>query len=238
LQPADETSNGGKALVYEEDAGGEGTRKLRVLLADDHDVVRKGLRLLFENNFPFEVVEARTAREAVNWARDDATDLVFLDVRMPEQDGLWALQEIRKTRPDLPVLMLSTFSDDDYVNRAVDLGANGYVLKEANVHQLREAIDTALSGRGLYLHPSVAQRFLLRRRHVDRTPGSLSDRELEVLQLVARGATNDDIANQLYVSEKTVKSHLSSIFRKLEVTNRTQAAAKALREGIVRLDQS
>lgn len=210
-------------------------QQLRVLLADDHDVVRKGLRLLFENHFPFDVIEARSAEEAVSWAKDEETDLVFLDVRMPERDGLWALEEIRKERTDLPVLMLSTFSDDEYVTRAVDAGANGYVLKEATVHQLREAIDTALSGKGLYLHPSVAQRFLLRSRSDQRYGNTLSARELEVLERVAVGATNDDIAQALFVSEKTVKSHLSNIFRKLEVSNRTEAAAKALREGIVEL---
>lgn len=207
--------------------------KLRVLLADDHDVVRKGLRLLLENHFPFDVVEVSRAQDAVAYAKDEEVDLVFLDVRFPEKDGLWALAEIRKDRPELPVLMLSTFGDDDYVHRAVESGAQGYVLKEATTHQLREAVDTALNGKGLYLHPSVAQRFLLRRRSEERYGDSLTDRELEVLQLVAEGATNDTIADALYVSEKTVKSHLSSIFRKLEVTNRTQAASKALREGIV-----
>lgn len=209
------------------------TEQLKVLLADDHDVVRKGLRLLLETHFPFDVVEVSTAPDAVAYARDGGVDLAFLDVRFPEKDGLWALAEIRKERPDLPVLMLSTFGDDDYVHRAVESGAQGYVLKEATTHQLREAVDTALDGKGLYLHPSVAQRFLLRRRSEERYGDALTDRERQVLQLVAEGATNDTIADTLYVSEKTVKSHLSSIFRKLEVSNRTQAASKALREGIV-----
>lgn len=211
----------------------EDTEQLKVLLADDHDVVRKGLRLLLETHFPFDVVEVSTAPDAVAYARAGDVDLVFLDVRFPEKDGLWALAEIRKERPDLPVLMLSTFGDDDYVHRAVESGAQGYVLKEATTHQLREAVDTALDGKGLYLHPSVAQRFLLRRRSEERYGDALTDRERQVLQLVAEGATNETIADTLYVSEKTVKSHLSSIFRKLEVTNRTQAASKALREGIV-----
>lgn len=213
----------------------ESAEKLKVLLVDDHDVVRKGLRLLLENHFPFEVLEAATADDGIRSASDPEIGLVFLDVRLPGKDGLQALAEIRADRPDLPILMLSTFDDDDYVHTAIEEGAQGYVLKEASTHQLREAIDTALSGTGLYLHPSVAQRFLLRRRSEERYAGSLTGRELEVLKLVAEGATNDDIASKLFVSEKTVKSHLSSIFRKLEVTNRTQAASKALREGIVRL---
>jgi len=214
---------------------GQGSDRLKVVLVDDHDVVRKGLRLLLENHFPFEVTEGRTAEEAVTWAQDPEVGLVLLDVRFPGNDGLWALAEIRKIRPDIPILMLSTFSDDEYVRRAIEGGANGYVLKEASTHQLREALDTALNGAGLYLHPSVAQRYLLRRRSEEKYASSLTDRELEVLKLAAEGATNDTIAKKLFVSEKTVKSHLSSIFRKLDVTNRTQAAAKALREGIVQL---
>jgi DNA-binding NarL/FixJ family response regulator len=204
----------------------------KVLLADDHDVVRRGLSLLLESQFGLEVIEASNAQDAVAFARDPSVDLALLDVRLPGHDGLWALREIRSVRADLPVVMLSTFSDADYVQTAIEFGANGYILKEASTQQLRDALKTALSGDGLYLHPSVAHRVLQRRRSIERARG-LSDRELEVLRLVAVGSTNDDIATKLFLSEKTVKSHLSSIFRKLEVTNRTQAAAKALREGIV-----
>jgi DNA-binding NarL/FixJ family response regulator len=206
----------------------------RVLLVDDHDVVRKGLRLLIERELGVEVLEAATAADGVTWGRDPSIDLVLLDVRMPERDGLWVLDEIRKARPEVPVIMLSTYTDEDYVYRSIEAGANGYLPKEASTHQLREAVETALHHRGLYLHPSVAHRALRRRRDGERYEEMLSERELAVLQLVADGETNERIAATLYVSEKTVKSHLSSIYRKLEVTNRTQAASKAIREKIVR----
>ena len=214
-------------------AGLTETRSVRVLLVDDHDVVRKGLQLLLESLFPFEVIDASTAQEAVTWAKDTSVELVLLDVRMPVQDGLWALAEIRKHRPDVPILMLSTYASEEFVHAAIEGGANGYVLKEASTHQLREAIETALTRRGLYLHPAVAHRMIMRQRRDD--VEALSEREMAVLQQVADGCTNEEIATSLYVSEKTVKSHLSSVFRKLGVTNRTQAAAKAIREGLVKL---
>jgi DNA-binding NarL/FixJ family response regulator len=211
-------------------------RSLRVVLADDHDVVRKGLALLLESLFPFDVIEASTAEDAVQWGRDPATDLVLLDVRFPGHNGLWALAELRRHRPEVPVIMLSTFADDDSIQAALDAGANGFLLKEATTYQLQEAVDTALSRRGLYLHPNVAQRVLMRRRSEARYFDNLSDRELAVLRSVTEGATNEEIASRLHVSEKTVKSHLSSVFRKLEVTNRTQAAAVAIREKIVQTE--
>jgi two-component system NarL family response regulator len=212
---------------------GEQPELTRTLLVDDHDVVRKGLRLLLETHFELSVVEASNAVDAVAWAKDETVQLVFMDVRLGERDGLWALEQIRKDRPDLPVVMLSTYDADEYVQAAMDGGARGYVLKEATTHQLREAIKTALRGVGVYLHPSVAQRVLHRQTAASRYE-ELSRREIQVLQLVAVGQTNEDIAGELFITEKTVKSHLSSIFRKLGVSNRTQAAMKAIKEGVVR----
>lgn len=206
---------------------------LKVLLVDDHDIVRRGLRLLLQDEFGYEVIDSGSGQDAVQWARDPSVELVLLDVRLPERDGLWVLKEIRSARAELPVLMLSTFADEELVESCIDGGAQGYVLKDANTSQLREAIETALSGAGLYLHPTVAHRVLTWRRNGQRYTDLLSDRELSVLSFIADGAKNEQIASALFVSEKTVKSHLSSIFRKLDVTNRTQAAAKAIREGIV-----
>lgn len=210
-------------------------RAIRVLLVDDHEVVRKGIRLLIETFFEFEVFEAGSAQEAVALATSGTYDLILMDARMPEFDGIWAIRQIRQTDTELPILVLSTYDTEDYVDAALEAGANGYVLKESSTEQLREAVDTALSGRGLYLHPAVAQRVFVRgRRSNNRNEDTLSARELEVLQLLSEGATNQEIAALLFVSEKTVKAHLSSIFRKMSVTNRTQAAAKAIRERIVR----
>jgi DNA-binding NarL/FixJ family response regulator len=204
-----------------------------ILLVDDHDVVRQGIRLVIETRLGFRVVEAASAREALAAVEQEAPDLVLLDARMPEHDGIWALRRIREVRPALPVLVLSTYDTEDYVEGALEAGASGYLLKEATTAQLQEAIDTALSGKGVYLYPAVAQRVLSRSRQAERATEALTDREMEVLRRLAEGATNEEIAGAMYLSEKTVKSHITSIFRKLEVTNRTQAAAKAIRDRLV-----
>lgn len=211
------------------------TQGKRVLLVDDHSVVREGLRLLLESLLKMEVLEASSGPDAVEVLETNRVDVVLLDSRMQEHDGIWTLAKMKAAHPDLPVMMLSTYDTEEYVDRSLAAGACGYLLKEASSQQLTEAIETALSGRGIYLHPAVAQRVLARGRGEDRNGQGLSERELEVLQLLAKGATNDQIAGELFLSEKTVKSHLSSIFRKLRVTNRTQAASKAIRERLVRL---
>ena len=207
------------------------------LLVDDHSVVREGLKLLLETLLKMKVIEASSGPEALSVMNSDHVDVVLLDARMEEHDGIWTLKRMKEAKPDLPVLMLSTYDTEEYVDSSLAAGAAGYLLKEANSQQLGEAIDTALSGRGVYLHPAVAQRVLARGRGEDRDVQGLSERELDVLNLLARGATNDEIASALFLSEKTVKSHLSSIFRKMRVSNRTQAASKAIRERLVTLPQ-
>lgn len=209
--------------------------KKTVLLVDDHAVVREGLKLLLETLLDLRVLEASSGPEALSILGSDLPDVVLLDARMPEYDGIWTLNKIKESHPDLPVLMLSTYDTEEYVDQSLAGGAAGYLLKEASSQQLSEGIETALRGGGIYLHPAVAQRVLARGRGQETQAQGLSERELEVLALLARGSTNEEIANELFLSEKTVKSHLSSIFRKLRVTNRTQAASKAIRERLVKL---
>lgn len=206
---------------------------LRVVVADQHEMVRKGFCLLLETEFGCEVLEAPTPADAIRWAKDPEVDLVLLDVRKPQGDGIDVLATIRHEGSEVPILVMSIFDDPDTVRRAIDSGATGYLLKEASTNQLAEAMDTAVARGGLYLHPSVAQSVFTLRQTADRYSETLSERELAVLKRVAEGATNEVIAGELYVSEKTVKSHLTSLFRKLEVSNRTEAAAKAIRERII-----
>lgn len=207
------------------------TTRRKVLLVDDHELMRLGLRLVVESCLGHAVTEASSATEALDAVSDDVPDVVFLDVRMPDRDGLWVLDRLREEHPDVPVLMLSTFDEGEHIQAALARGAAGYLLKEASVRQVSEAIETAVEGRGVYLHPVAARRVLGARR-VEPVE-QLTDREHEVLDLVVEGATNEEIGATLFVAEKTVKTHLSAILRKLGVANRTQAATKALREGIV-----
>lgn len=207
-------------------------RPYRILLIDDHDVVRRGLCLLLETVLKYQVTEAGSALEGLAVARRGDIDLVLVDARMPDRDGIWALREIRKACPTLPVIVLSTYDSEEYVEGALEAGAAGYLLKEATTEQLNDAINTALHGKGIYLYPAVAQRMLVRTRRAN-SIDALSAREQEVLELLAHGATNSIIAEKLFVSEKTIKTHLASIFRKLGVTNRTQALSKAMRERLV-----
>ena len=206
-------------------------RQLKVLLVDDHELMRAGLRMLIESCLGHRVVEASSAAEALEIAREDQPDVIFLDVRMPGLDGLWALERFREHCPDVPVLMLSTFDDGEHIQASLTRGAAGYVLKEASVRQVSDAIDTAVEGRGVYLHPIAAQRLLDVRR--DDLTEHLTARERDVLRLLVEGASNDEIASRLFITEKTVKTHLSAVFRKLGVVNRTQAAMKAMKEGLV-----
>ena len=211
-------------------ADAEQRRVYSVLVVDDHELMRAGLRLLVESCLGHHVSEAPSAGEALDMIREDPPDVVFLDVRMPGLDGLWLLDRLREEHPNVPVLMLSTFDEGEHIQSALTRGAAGYVLKEASVHQVEEAIETAVDGRGVYLHPVAAQRLLDTRRH--KAIEQLTERERDVLTLLVKGETNDSIATSLFVTEKTVKTHLSAIFRKLGVTNRTQAATRAIREGI------
>jgi DNA-binding NarL/FixJ family response regulator len=230
----------GSAIVERPDAmrcGVDGrSDPITVLIVDDHTLMRSALRLLLETSLGHRVTEVSSAQDAVHTVASERFDVVLLDVRMPGKDGLWALERIRDVRPRLPVIMLSCFADEACVREALSLGAVGYLLKDAKLDQVADSITTALSGEGVYLHPMVAG-YLLPRPQA-RSSEELTEREHEVLALLVEGATNEEIADALYITEKTVKTHLSAVFRKLGATNRTQAATKAIRQGLVAHDQA
>jgi DNA-binding NarL/FixJ family response regulator len=209
---------------------------IRVLIADDHAVVRQGLRTFLELQDGIEVVaEAEDGEEALAAAARTEPDVALVDLVMPRLDGLETIRRLQERHPATRVIVLTSFLDDDKIFPAVRAGAAGYLLKDVQPQELVGAIRTVHDGNAL-LHPAVTARVLdgLTGEHREPAPDLLTPREREVLGLVAQGLANKAIARELGVSEKTVKTHVGSILRKLGVTDRTQAALYAVREGLVR----
>ncbi len=208
----------------------------RVLITDDHGVVRQGLRMFLSLDPELEVVgEAENGREALAMARELQPDVVLMDLLMPVMDGISATEAIRKELPEVEVVALTSVLEDVSVTGAVRAGAIGYLLKDTDSDELSRAIKAAAEGR-VHLAPEAAAR-LMREVRAPENPEALTDREAEVLKLVARGKANKQIAGALYVSEKTVKAHVSAILMKLGVQSRTQAALYAVRAGLVSMDE-
>jgi two-component system, NarL family, response regulator DegU len=207
---------------------------VRLLLADDHTMVRQSMRRSMEEA-GFEVVgEASDGAEAVRLASEHAPDVVLMDVSMPVLDGVEATRQVR-SRPDAPqVVMLTMHADADVVRRALQAGAVGYLTKDCSIDEVVDAVRLAADGDG-GVSPDLAAA-LLREAEQDRPESTVSAREIEVLQLIAEGAAPPEVAERLYISVKTVKNHLSSIYEKLDARDRTQAVLKGLRMGIIRLD--
>ncbi len=205
---------------------------VRVLITDDHGVVRQGLRMFLSLDPELEVVgEAANGEEALRMARDLSPDVVLMDLVMPVMDGISATGAIRSELPDVEVIALTSVLEDASVTGAVKAGAIGYLMKDTEAEELGRAIKAAAEGR-VYLAPEAAAR-LMREVRTPESPETLTERETEVLQLLARGKANKQIATSLYVTEKTVKAHVSSILAKLGVQSRTQAALYAVRAGLV-----
>jgi DNA-binding NarL/FixJ family response regulator len=214
--------------------------RIRVLLADDQALFREGLHTLLATYADLEIVgQAANGAEAVRLAVATCADVVLMDLRMPVMDGATATRQIVAARAGCRVIALTTFDDDDSVFDALRAGAVGYLLKDVGSEQLVEAIRIAHRGES-FLQPSIASKVVAELGRLSRAGGtvdgralaSLSTREIEVLRLVARGATNKDIAVQLDIVEGTVKNHMTSIFGKLGVADRTQAALRARELGI------
>src|SRR5919106_1587518 len=216
---------------------------MKILIVDDHALVRRGMTYVVREGFPdAEVSEAESAVAALELLRSTGpVDLALVDVRMPDLDGLELLRAVKADRPEMPVIMLSTYDNAPYVKRALADGAAGYLLKDATPEDLSQAINVAMSGSGNVLSPRVIQNLFEEHEAAGRDNGSpngrrgeysLTQREHDILALLAEGRSNRDIAQRLYLSEKTVKAHLAAIFRKLGVTNRTQAAMMAVQMGV------
>jgi two-component system, NarL family, response regulator LiaR len=209
---------------------------IRVLITDDHGVVRQGLRMFLSLDPEIEIVgEATNGEEAVALSRKLEPDVVLMDLLMPVMDGIAATEEIRRDLPDVEVMALTSVLEDASVTGAVRAGAIGYLLKDTEAAELRRAIKAAAAGQ-VQLAPEAAAR-LMREVRAPESPEALTARETEVLELLARGHANKQIASSLYVSEKTVKAHVSAILKKLGVQSRTQAALHALRTGVVSLEE-
>jgi len=202
---------------------------MKILIVDDHEVVRTGLRTLLEKREDFEVAgEATTAAEAIDMALSLEPDVVLMDVRLPDESGIEACRRIRSKKPDIRVLMLTSYSDDEAIFSALMAGASGYLLKQIDAQQLRQAITAA--GRGETILDSTASRSMVERvksiargdaaRGID----SLSEKEAMILALIAEGLTNQEIADRICLSEKTVRNYVSSLLSKLDLAHRTQAA--------------
>lgn len=204
---------------------------IRLLIVDDHPVVRDGLRGMFAGAPEFEVVgEARNGREAVERAESLRADVVLMDLRMPEMGGVEAIQQLRKTAPAVNVLVLTTYDTDDDVLPAIEAGAIGYLLKDAPREELMRAVRAAFQGDAV-LAPSVARRLLGQVRKPAQE--ELSERELDVLRLIAGGSTNREAAAQLFISESTVKTHLLHIYEKLGVRDRAAAVSEAYKRHLL-----
>ena len=209
--------------------------KIRLVIVDDHPVVRDGLRGMLESQPDFEVVgEASDGEAAVRITNKVKPEIVLMDLRMPEMDGVTALREIKASNPQIQVLVLTTYDSDADILPAIEAGASGYLLKDSSREELYTAIRATARGETV-LAPAVAARLVGRMRAP--AEEQLSSRELEVLQLVAEGDSNSEIASRLHISQATVKSHLIHIFGKLGVSDRTAAVTVALRRGILSLDQ-
>ena len=216
-----------------------GDRPIRVLLADDQTIVRKGMHALLDAIEGIEVVgEATNGSEAATLAADLKPDVVLMDLLMPECDGVEATQRISRTAPDVSVVILTGIGTEDKLLAAVRAGALGYLRKDADTEALTQAVRQVARG-GSWLPPDLTRRVLNELAHPasrQSQPDALTDRELTVLKLLARGRTNAQMAEEMFVSEVTIRTHVSRILDKLGVANRVQAALYALRAGIAKLD--
>jgi NarL family two-component system response regulator LiaR len=215
------------------------SKTIKILICDDHAIVRIGLSFLIGANHDMELVgEAVDGEEAVAMAKKLKPDVIIMDLVMPRKDGVTAISEIKKNNQDARILVLTSFSDDKNVFSSIKAGASGYLLKDSSPEDLLQAINDVYQGKSP-LHPVIAQK-VIQEMHkptdLPPTDDPLSAREVEVLQNVAQGMSNQEIARTLKIKEGTVRIHVGNILNKLQLSNRTQAALYALREGLAELN--
>ena len=214
------------------------TDKIKVMLADDHVLMREGIKQLLEFDGTIKVVEeASDGMECLDKLRTSKPDILLLDINMPKKNGIQVLEEIRKRKLNIKVLILTVHNEVEYLLKAVDIGVDGYLLKDSESAELKKAINAVLNGESYIQHsliPALNSRLIARDIDKDRI-NALTKRELEVLIQVSNGMFNKEIATFLNISERTVKNHISNIFKKIDVSDRTQAAVFAIRNDIIKL---
>jgi len=210
---------------------------IKLLIADDHLIIRQGLRLILETESDFELIgEASDGNEALSLCKKLKPDVVLMDLRMPNMDGLTAIEKLRAEQPAVAVVILTTFNEDELMLRGLQAGARGYLLKDTDRSTLFDTIRAAARGETL-LKPEIMARVLSQKSTTKvelNTSLNLTDRELEVLESVARGERSKEVASHLGISERTVKAHLASIYQKLEVDSRAAAIAVAAQKGLLK----
>lgn len=211
---------------------------IKVMLADDHILMREGIRQLLEFDGSIEVIaEANDGEECIDILKKSHPQILLLDINMPKKNGIEVLEEIRNQNMKVKILILTVHGEVEYLLKAVDIGVDGYILKDSESSELKKAINVIVKGES-YIQPKLipALNNRLVARDVDKDKiESLTEREIEVLAQVANGKFNKEIANSLNISERTVKNHISNIFRKIDVSDRTQAAVFAIKNDIIRL---
>lgn len=211
---------------------------VKVMLADDHALMREGIKHLLEFDGSIEVIdEANNGKECLEKLEKIEPDILLLDINMPDMNGIEVLEELKKQNKNIKILMLTVHSEVEYLIKAIDIGANGYILKDSGSLELKQAINVIMTD-GSYIQPSLlpALNSRLINRDIDKEKlESLTKREIEILIQVAGGMFNKEIANNLDISERTVKNHISNIFKKIDVSDRTQAAVFAIRNNLINL---